>query len=195
LGDIREVYALIVDEMKDLKQRYPDARRTEIAEQEGEIEDESLIPNDRMLVVLSHQGYIKRMPLSTYRQQGRGGKGIVAMAVNARNGKLIASFPVAQDDEINNGTDPTKFITIAEAKYEYLDLNGGFGSETLRLSYTQPFGGDRYNIRARLPVAAVDVFGDDSFDIGEVSRPSEIEDFDGGRRFRDSGPSIDKEQV
>jgi hypothetical protein len=69
----------------------------------------------------------------------------------------------------DNGTDPTKFVTIAEGKYEYLDLQGGFGSSTLRLSYTQPFAGDRYNIRARLPVASVDVFGDDDYDIGDFS--------------------------
>jgi hypothetical protein len=70
---------------------------------------------------------------------------------------------------VDNGTDPTKFLTIAEAKYEYLDLNGGFGSSTLRLSYTQPFGGERWNIRARLPVAAVDIFGNDSYNIGDFS--------------------------
>jgi hypothetical protein len=48
-------------------------------------------------------------------------------------------------------------------------LQGGFGSSTLRLSYTQPFADARYNIRARLPVASVDVFGSDSYDIGDFS--------------------------
>ena len=70
---------------------------------------------------------------------------------------------------VDNGTDPTKFITIAEGKYEYLDLNGGFSSANLRLSYTQPFGEGRWNVRARLPVAAVDVLGDSSYDIGDFS--------------------------
>ena len=97
LGDIREVYALIVDEMKDLKQRYPDARRTEIAEQEGEIEDESLIPNDRMLVVLSHQGYIKRMSPDLYRQQGRGGRGV--SGADTKDGDFIERLIVADNHD------------------------------------------------------------------------------------------------
>jgi hypothetical protein len=88
---------------------------------------------------------------------------LCCQSVNAQDAPAPA--PASAD----NGTDPTKFITIAEGKYEYLDLQGGFGSSTLRLSYTQPFGGDRYNIRARLPVASVDVFGDDDYDIGDFS--------------------------
>jgi hypothetical protein len=44
---------------------------------------------------------------------------------------------------VDNGTDPTKFSKVAEAKYEYLDLNGGFSSSTLRLSYTHPLGEKR----------------------------------------------------
>ncbi|MFT5140820.1 MAG: hypothetical protein ACI9CB_002485 [Rhodothermales bacterium] len=74
-----------------------------------------------------------------------------------------------QSASADNGTDPTKFTTIAEGKYEYLDLNGSFSSANLRLSYTQPFGAGRWNIRARLPVAAVDVLGDSSYDIGDFS--------------------------
>lgn len=87
-------------------------------------------------------------------------------------GGLLACLGASAQERsasVDNGTDPTKFVTIAEGKYEYLDLQGGFGSSTLRLSYTQPFGGDRYNIRARLPVASVDVFGDDGYDIGDSS--------------------------
>jgi hypothetical protein len=84
---------------------------------------------------------------------------------------LICTAATAQEKSgsADNGTDPTKFTTIAEAKYEYLDLNGGVASDTLRLSYTQPFGGGRWNIRARLPIAAVDVFGDHAYDIGDFS--------------------------
>jgi hypothetical protein len=74
-----------------------------------------------------------------------------------------------QPASADNGTDPTKFTTIAEAKYEYLDLNGGFSSDTLRLSYTQPFAGARWNVRARLPVTAVDVFGNHGYDVGDFS--------------------------
>ena len=77
LGDVREVHKLIIAELEDLKVRYPDARRTEITQGDFEIEDESLIPREKVLVTLSHRGYIKRMPVDTYRSQGRGGKGII----------------------------------------------------------------------------------------------------------------------
>lgn len=85
---------------------------------------------------------------------------------------LLSCMAVSAQEQsatVDNGTDPTKFITIAEGKYEYLDLNGGFSSANLRLSYTEPFGAGRWNVRARLPVAAVDVFGDSSYDIGDFS--------------------------
>jgi hypothetical protein len=95
----------------------------------------------------------------------------IARATWLCGGLLVCMGASAQERtaSADNGTDPTKFVTIAEGKYEYLDLQGGFGSSTLRLSYTQPFAGDRYNIRARLPVASVDVFGDDDYDIGDFS--------------------------
>ncbi|MFN0038312.1 MAG: hypothetical protein ACKVP2_02225 [Burkholderiales bacterium] len=52
---------------------------------------------------------------------------------------------IAQEEKASadNGTDPTKLTTIAGGKHESFDLNGGFGSGTLRLSYTQPFGGGK----------------------------------------------------
>jgi hypothetical protein len=71
---------------------------------------------------------------------------------------------------VDNGTDPTKFSRVAEAKYEYLDLNGGFGSNTLRLSFTEPIGEKRdYSLRLRVPVTSVDVLGNDDFELGDVS--------------------------
>ncbi|HYC78564.1 MAG TPA: DNA gyrase subunit A [Planctomycetota bacterium] len=97
LGDVQEVYRLIVGEMEDLKQRYPGGRRTVIVEQEGEIEDESLIPNSRMLVVLSHQGYIKRMSPDLYRAQGRGGKGV--SGADTKEGDFIERLIVADNHD------------------------------------------------------------------------------------------------
>jgi DNA gyrase subunit A len=97
LGDVREVYRLIVEEMEDLKRRYPDARRTEIAEQEGEIEDEALIPNERMLVVVSNQGYIKRMSPDLYRSQGRGGRGVTG--ADTKDGDFIERLIVADNHD------------------------------------------------------------------------------------------------
>ena len=76
----------------------------------------------------------------------------------------------AQEKSVDNGTDPSKLLSVAEAKYEYLDLQGGFSTGTLRLSYTRPFGDKRdYAVRLRAPVTYVDVFGNDSHDLGDVS--------------------------
>jgi hypothetical protein len=71
---------------------------------------------------------------------------------------------------VDNGTDPTKFSRVAEGKYEYLDLKGGYSSGTLRLSYTQPLGEKQdYSVRVRVPVTYVNVFGNDQHALGDVS--------------------------
>jgi hypothetical protein len=71
---------------------------------------------------------------------------------------------------VDNGTDPTKFSSAIEAKYEYLDLNRGIRSGTLRLSYTAALGQNRdYSLRLRAPLAKNDAFGRDSHALGDVS--------------------------
>ncbi len=74
------IYGLIKEDMTELKQRYGDARRTEIVPMEGEVNIEDLIADAGCVVTLSHQGYIKRVPLATYREQRRGGRGIKGAA-------------------------------------------------------------------------------------------------------------------
>ena len=80
LANPRRVLLLIRDEVKDLKSKYGDPRRTEISEQ-GEIEfhEQDLIPHQRVVVTLSNRGFVKRITEEVYKQQHRGGKGIVAM--------------------------------------------------------------------------------------------------------------------
>ena len=73
------VLDIIRKELGEIRQSYADERRTEIVEDEGEIDLEDLIADEPMVVTISNQGYAKRLPLDTYRQQGRGGKGITAM--------------------------------------------------------------------------------------------------------------------
>jgi DNA gyrase subunit A len=97
LGDVGEIYKLIVADLEDLKIRYPAARKTEIVEEAGEIEDESLIPNSSMLVTLSHQGYIKRMSPDIYRAQGRGGKGITG--ADNKEGDFVERLIVADNHD------------------------------------------------------------------------------------------------
>ena len=76
LGDEARVYALIRSELLEIRGRYADERRTEIVPGEGDIDLEDLIAEEEMVISLSNAGYIKRLPVSTYRAQGRGGKGL-----------------------------------------------------------------------------------------------------------------------
>jgi DNA gyrase subunit A len=75
------IQAIIKDELAKLKDEFATPRRTMIAQEEGAMEDEDLIQREDMVVTVSHQGYIKRVPLSTYRAQRRGGKGRGGMQV------------------------------------------------------------------------------------------------------------------
>jgi len=73
------VQAIIKKELADVKSEFATPRKTVIIEQEDEVEDEDLIQREDMVVTVSHAGYVKRVPLSTYRAQRRGGKGRAAM--------------------------------------------------------------------------------------------------------------------
>ncbi|MEH2501691.1 DNA gyrase subunit A [Bradyrhizobium sp. AZCC 1578] len=73
------VQAIIKDELAAVKDEFATPRKTVIVEQEGEVEDEDLIQREDMVVTVSHAGYVKRVPLSTYRAQRRGGKGRAGM--------------------------------------------------------------------------------------------------------------------
>ncbi len=70
---------VIVAELDEIRERFGDARRTEIVEAEGDLSIEDLVPDEEVVVTVSHAGYVKRVPLSEYRAQGRGGKGLRAM--------------------------------------------------------------------------------------------------------------------
>ena len=73
------VLGIIKDELAAIRTEFATPRRTEIVENEGEVEDEDLIQREDMVVTVSHAGYVKRVPLSTYRAQRRGGKGRAGM--------------------------------------------------------------------------------------------------------------------
>jgi DNA gyrase subunit A len=79
LGDETRVYGLIKDELSEIAEAYGDDRRTLITHAEGEIDIEDLIADQQMVISITHSGYIKSLPLSTYRQQHRGGVGITGM--------------------------------------------------------------------------------------------------------------------
>ncbi|GGE83262.1 DNA gyrase subunit A [Priestia taiwanensis] len=83
LADEEKVLEIIREELLEIKERYADERRTEIMLGGFEsIEDEDLIPEQNIVITLTHNGYIKRLPVSTYRSQRRGGRGIQGMGTN-----------------------------------------------------------------------------------------------------------------
>lgn len=79
LANPRKIYGVIKEDLLEMKRLYGDARRTEIVPDEGEIAIEDLIADRGCIITLSHAGYIKRMPVSSFRQQRRGGKGVIGM--------------------------------------------------------------------------------------------------------------------
>jgi DNA gyrase subunit A len=79
LGSPAMVLQIIKEEMKEIKQTFGDERRTEILQDAGEIDVEDLIAEEDMVVTISHDGYIKRNPISLYRAQRRGGKGLTGV--------------------------------------------------------------------------------------------------------------------
>lgn len=76
LADEGKIYAIIREELSEIKERFGDDRRTVITFDENHIEDADLIPEEDVVITLTHDGYIKRLPVSTYRSQKRGGRGI-----------------------------------------------------------------------------------------------------------------------
>jgi DNA gyrase subunit A len=79
LGSDQLLMKIIVDELKDVDRKYGDERRTEIVEDSGELSIEDLIAEEDMAITVSNTGYIKRTPITSYRNQRRGGKGRIGM--------------------------------------------------------------------------------------------------------------------
>ncbi|WP_100332698.1 DNA gyrase subunit A [Bacillus xiapuensis] len=83
LADEEKILEIIREELLEIKARFNDERRTEISDVGVEgIMDEDLIPQEQIVVTLTHNGYVKRLPASTYRSQKRGGRGIQGMGTN-----------------------------------------------------------------------------------------------------------------
>ena len=76
LGDETRVMAVIKEELSEIAERFGDERRTDITHSEDEIDIEDLIADQQMVITITNTGYIKSLPLATYRQQQRGGRGV-----------------------------------------------------------------------------------------------------------------------
>jgi DNA gyrase subunit A len=93
LGSRAAIRTIIKDEMLKVRADFATPRKTEIVENEGEVEDEDLIQREDMVVTVSHAGYVKRVPLSSYRAQRRGGKG--RAGVQVRDADFVTKLFVA----------------------------------------------------------------------------------------------------
>jgi len=80
LANEHKIYGLIKDELVEIRAKYGDRRRTDIAPEDGEINVEDLVADRGCIITISHSGYIKRVPMDTYKAQKRGGKGVSGMA-------------------------------------------------------------------------------------------------------------------
>jgi len=80
LGSEKLVFDIIKEELEEVKEKFGDERKTKIVAAEGELEIEDLIKEEQTVIALTHFGYIKRMPIDTYKSQRRGGKGITGIA-------------------------------------------------------------------------------------------------------------------
>ena len=80
LGSERLVFDIIKEELLEIKDKYGDERKTKIIASSEEFEDEDLVKEEQTVIALTHFGYIKRMPIDTYKSQKRGGKGITGIA-------------------------------------------------------------------------------------------------------------------
>ncbi len=87
LSDDKRVLDIIREDTIELREKYGDERRTQITNDATDINIEDLIADEQAVVTISHEGYIKRMPLDTYRRQGRGGRGIVG--ADSKEGDFI----------------------------------------------------------------------------------------------------------
>ncbi|MDI6799444.1 MAG: DNA gyrase subunit A [Actinomycetota bacterium] len=87
LADEKRVYAIIKREILEIKTNYLDERRTKIVPAEDDLEEEDLIAEEQMIVSITNSGYVKRLPVETYRQQQRGGRGVIGM--NLKDGDVV----------------------------------------------------------------------------------------------------------
>jgi DNA gyrase subunit A len=92
LASEKKLRAVIVKELEEVRDKYGDARRTQIIDESAELQLEDLIADEQVAVTVSHQGYLKRTPISIYRQQRRGGQG--RMGMKTREEDFVAQLIV-----------------------------------------------------------------------------------------------------
>ena len=91
LRDEHKVFEIIKAELVAVKERFGDARRTRITGKDAELDVEDLIPDAEVVITLTHNGYVKRLPLETYRRQNRGGRGVMGMGTKEEDYVEVAT--------------------------------------------------------------------------------------------------------
>ncbi|MFV0381058.1 MAG: DNA gyrase subunit A [Breznakia sp.] len=120
LANAERVLEIICIELEEIKAKFGDERKTEISDEGIDIEDEDLIPVEEITISMTASGYIKRVPIDTYRTQNRGGRGVKGMSVN-------------EDDIID--------LLITMSTHDYLLLFTSYGKVYRMKGYRIPSGG------------------------------------------------------
>jgi DNA gyrase subunit A len=146
LNNDAKLYEVIVSELREVQKKYGDERRTQIVDEEGEINIEDLIVEEDVVITLSQNGYLKRTPLSVYRNQGRGGKGRIGM--KTRDEDVVTKVFVANTHSyLLVFTDRGRLYWLKS--YEIPDVGAaGKGKAIINLANLQP----DENVRALLTV-------------------------------------------
>ena len=111
LGNEARIKAIIKADMQEIKEKYPSPRKTELSYDYGEIDVEDMIPVEDVVVSMTHLGYVKRLPVSEYRTQRRGGKGITAHRPKEED-FVDNMFVCSSHDDILFFTDKGKVYSI-----------------------------------------------------------------------------------
>lgn len=111
LADHQKVIQIVKQEVADLKLKYADKRRTQIIEQEGDLNIADLIPVEQVVVTITHHGYVKRLPVEVYRTQGRGGRGVRG-ATTKENDFTEQVFVASTHDDLLCFTDTGRVYKI-----------------------------------------------------------------------------------
>ncbi|MEA3295413.1 MAG: DNA gyrase subunit A [Euryarchaeota archaeon] len=154
LGDKNKILSIIKQEIIDIKDRYGDDRRTQIIDGDTEMEDEDLIPVEDVVVTISNSGYIKRLPVHTYKQQRRGGRGVIGMDTKETD-FVVDLFVASTHDYILFFTDKGRVYWLKV--YEIPDASRqSRGKAIINLIEVD----NNENITAQIPVKA---FKDDQY--------------------------------
>jgi DNA gyrase subunit A len=93
LGDETKLRGIIIDELREIRKKFADARRTDIIPAYEDLEIEDLIAEEEVVVTITHSGYVKRLPITTYRTQRRGGRGVAG--TNLKEGDFVEQLFIA----------------------------------------------------------------------------------------------------